>query len=77
MKKNILLFVSVLFILTGCENFLEPKSQDKIIPKSIDHLREFFLGEVIMTDKEKYGDCLLYTSPSPRDVEESRMPSSA
>ena len=25
---------------------------------------------------QKY-DCLLYTSPSPRDVEESRMPSSA
>ena len=27
--------------------------------------------------KSKYPDCLLYTSPSPRDVEESRMPSSA
>ena len=25
----------------------------------------------------QYDDCLLYTSPSPRDVEESRMPSSA
>ena len=25
----------------------------------------------------KSKDCLLYTSPSPRDVEESRMPSSA
>ena len=25
---------------------------------------------------QKFG-CLLYTSPSPRDVEESRMPSSA
>ena len=25
----------------------------------------------------KDGACLLYTSPSPRDVEESRMPSSA
>ena len=25
----------------------------------------------------KIYDCLLYTSPSPRDVEESRMPSSA
>ena len=25
----------------------------------------------------KYITCLLYTSPSPRDVEESRMPSSA
>ena len=30
-------------------------------------------------DKEEYekAACLLYTSPSPRDVEESRMPSSA
>ena len=26
---------------------------------------------------ENYNGCLLYTSPSPRDVEESRMPSSA
>ena len=26
---------------------------------------------------ENFTDCLLYTSPSPRDVEESRMPSSA
>ena len=35
-------------------------------------LDEYF--EIEMT--EMYG-CLLYTSPSPRDVEESRMPSSA
>ena len=27
--------------------------------------------------EEWFWDCLLYTSPSPRDVEESRMPSSA
>ena len=27
--------------------------------------------------KEALDPCLLYTSPSPRDVEESRMPSSA
>ena len=27
--------------------------------------------------EEEYRTCLLYTSPSPRDVEESRMPSSA
>ena len=32
-----------------------------------------FLG----TDKTERWTCLLYTSPSPRDVEESRMPSSA
>ena len=29
------------------------------------------------TLKSQYVSCLLYTSPSPRDVEESRMPSSA
>ena len=28
-------------------------------------------------DLDNVLDCLLYTSPSPRDVEESRMPSSA
>jgi len=34
---------------------------------------------IISTDIEgfQYITCLLYTSPSPRDVEESRMPSSA
>ena len=29
------------------------------------------------TFRSEGDDCLLYTSPSPRDVEESRMPSSA
>ena len=28
-------------------------------------------------DYKKYNSCLLYTSPSPRDAHESRMPSSA
>ena len=32
---------------------------------------------VVVPGGFSYGDCLLYTSPSPRDVEESRMPSSA
>ena len=35
-----------------------------------DELREFLIYSVSKS-------CLLYTSPSPRDVEESRMPSSA
>ena len=37
-------------------------------------------GTSVVADKYRFGqsvDCLLYTSPSPRDVEESRMPSSA
>ena len=31
----------------------------------------------VKNDPEKYYDCLLYTSPSPRDLSTSRMPSSA
>ena len=34
------------------------------------------LEEVVVVGSQIKG-CLLYTSPSPRDVEESRMPSSA
>ena len=33
-------------------------------------------GQINEQSKE-FNSCLLYTSPSPRDVEESRMPSSA
>ena len=36
---------------------------------------EFETGEMCYLEGDKA--CLLYTSPSPRDVEESRMPSSA
>ena len=34
-------------------------------------------GNATITNVASIGTCLLYTSPSPRDVEESRMPSSA
>ena len=37
---------------------------------------EFKIFNIPFKD-EKEAACLLYTSPSPRDVEESRMPSSA
>ena len=32
---------------------------------------------VALASAERYDPCLLYTSPSPRDTERSRMPSSA
>ena len=40
------------------------------------------VGEKLVAEQEgllagKYKDCLLYTSPSPRDRQKSRMPSSA
>ena len=39
----------------------------------VDEIESWFENEGSWKNK----DCLLYTSPSPRDVEESRMPSSA
>ena len=35
------------------------------------------LAGILLEVTGEYNSCLLYTSPSPRDVEESRMPSSA
>ena len=34
-------------------------------------------GALVLHDVEDIDDCLLYTSPSPRDMRRSRMPSSA
>ena len=39
----------------------------------LSHEQEITLGRQV----QEYMDCLLYTSPSPRDVCSSRMPSSA
>ena len=47
-------------------------------PKDGEVLVEIKATGICHTDEfTRSGDCLLYTSPSPRDVEESRMPSSA
>ena len=48
--------------------------------RSVNHMSLSFrevMTDISSTLKEVYNACLLYTSPSPRDVEESRMPSSA
>ena len=41
------------------------------------HKTHFEDCDVLVVGGGMAGTCLLYTSPSPRDVEESRMPSSA
>ena len=39
--------------------------------------REFNFELIVVNDGSKDNTCLLYTSPSPRDLSTSRMPSSA
>ena len=42
------------------------------------HVEQLFgSGRTLTPGKDLYQDCLLYTSPSPRDRQKSRMPSSA
>ena len=55
------------------------KILDKTYPKTpvpLKHKDNFSLLVAVLLSAQ-CTDCLLYTSPSPRDVEESRMPSSA
>mgnify|MGYP003312364431 CR=1 FL=1 len=56
---------------------LEGDSVEPIQPGFVRDCREFYKKYDEVENFNIYGNCLLYTSPSPRDVEESRMPSSA
>ena len=47
---------------------------------TLQYINDFGLADFVKKADElttKYGGCLLYTSPSPRDLSTSRMPSSA
>ena len=62
------------------EKYVKSSQQFNIIVERASHTdlgddALFFLAESYFLNEDY--DCLLYTSPSPRDVEESRMPSSA
>ena len=82
MKKNIILLVAMSLTLSGCGIYTkyEPAT---VVPDDL------YGGEVVTEDTAGLGNmdwrelftdpyfCLLYTSPSPRDRQKSRMPSSA
>ena len=58
----------------------EIRANDKLIVSVKAHEKAEYDVYVEVLDQLKLANatsCLLYTSPSPRDVEESRMPSSA
>ena len=64
-------------------NFIGKDALSKIKNKPLDKRMMMFTlkdnqpGQPLLLHDEPIYLCLLYTSPSPRDVEESRMPSSA
>ena len=48
-----------------------------ITPEHRDYIRFLWFKDIKNIDFEHFENCLLYTSPSPRDATLSRMPSSA
>ena len=54
------------------ESVLSKSFSDTGLPENIK-----YLAESMRKIDQKYNNCLLYTSPSPRDRTRSRMPSSA
>ena len=54
----------------------EKRSKGRRGLKLLKELRDLY-GRRLVINPTKYEGCLLYTSPSPRDLRKSRMPSSA
>ena len=50
---------------------------DREVRKEVYETVQFIKDRKSEVESGKYGICLLYTSPSPRDKRQSRMPSSA
>ena len=65
--------ISILCPTRGRPEFMERLVQSAIETSEWNNYEFIFY----IDDDDQDSICLLYTSPSPRDVEESRMPSSA
>ena len=70
-----LLFVLLLILLAAAVlKRMTNRGEDWPVVKVISRQKIGRNAELVVVD---YNDCLLYTSPSPRDLSTSRMPSSA
>ena len=72
---NLLLSILLCFVLSSCSS-TGVKVNDSSPWKTIQFEDQANALDVDFID-DKNGFCLLYTSPSPRDRQKSRMPSSA
>ena len=56
---------------------VKPYPEQKVLPEDGLYRYLYNPGELEDDNRRRATDCLLYTSPSPRDKRQSRMPSSA
>ena len=75
---EVLIYQSLLQAEMGCDVIAPSDMMDGRIGKIRKALdKNKFQNVQILSYAAKYASCLLYTSPSPRDISGSRMPSSA
>ena len=89
--RLVLVFLVLVVFVSARENKLEkdiPYKGEKLVDVSMDiglgrvnvfpmEDSKYILRAVVSYSSDEYKPCLLYTSPSPRDRQKSRMPSSA
>eukprot|EP00831_Metopus_contortus_P057651 TRINITY_DN499_c0_g1_i2.p1 TRINITY_DN499_c0_g1~~TRINITY_DN499_c0_g1_i2.p1 ORF type:complete len:123 (-),score=19.00 TRINITY_DN499_c0_g1_i2:105-473(-) len=69
------------FKASFCKGETSKPQSDKLYFRKADDLSKYgeayFKDKIILSGRQAINTCLLYTSPSPRDLSTSRMPSSA
>ena len=84
--RNFALTFGLIFVLSGCTSIVNEVTKEPIQPDESgrtlgadidDPKMRTFIGVNIKKADPQLKNCLLYTSPSPRDRTRSRMPSSA
>ena len=76
-KNSILIIGGGLIGLSIAYEFARNKFKVEVLSKNRSESAGFVAAGMLATHAEGLEDCLLYTSPSPRDRTRSRMPSSA
>ena len=75
MKNAVLIVLTVIF-MTGCSEQIELPVSDVVkLHRAAESGNLDLVKQLVEAGVDK--NCLLYTSPSPRDRQKSRMPSSA
>ena len=80
-KNHFLLLIILISITIACVPSIdEPVDSSVVVPDidaTLDASMDAFMEGVTKLEMPGNGSCLLYTSPSPRDLSTARMPSSA
>jgi len=68
MKRNILIIILSVILFSSCEDFLEERSQDRIIPKTVKDYSELLYGEAYLKDHDAFVRYLELMTDDVKDI---------